>query len=99
MGAKSILFYMEYLQLSWLGHVRRMDYTDLPRRFLTAWLPYKRGVGRPISDFGTTIVRALGTRGIDEREWPRLATDEEWWRNFISITDEERREASLSTSD
>jgi hypothetical protein len=31
--------YLARRQLQWLGHVWRMDWTRLPRKLLTAWVP------------------------------------------------------------
>ena len=69
-----------------------MSTDRLPRKFLTSWIPLPRGVGRPVSDYTDTILKALESVGIGEDVWFHLAKDEFWWRNFIATTDEERKE-------
>ena len=69
-----------------------MSTDRLPRKFLTSWIPLPRGVGRPVSDYTDTILKALESVGIGEDMWFHLAKDEFWWRNFIATTDEERKE-------
>ena len=45
--AESILDYIEKTQLRWYGHVKRLDESRYPRRYLE-WKPHgKRPVGRP----------------------------------------------------
>ena len=92
LGTQSILYYARYLQLSWIGTIRRLSTDRLPRKFLTSWIPLPRGVGRPVSDYTDTILKALESVGIGEDMWFHLAKDEFWWRNFIATTDEERKE-------
>ena len=94
LGAKSILFYMRFLQLSWCGHVSRMNTDCLPRKFLTAWLPNSRRVGRTELNHVDTLLKGLASVGIPEEHWVRLASDEFWWSNFISIPNEEREAAN-----
>ena len=38
LGMEDILYYMRYLQLNWLGKMRRMETHRLPRRLLASWL-------------------------------------------------------------
>ena len=78
LGTKSILYCMRYLQLFWLGAIRRMDADRLPRKLLTSRLPLKRGAGRPISDFSDIILKALASAGIEEGERFMLVADEFW---------------------
>src|ERR1044072_3585315 len=47
LGVENILKFIERGQLSWFGHVKRMDEDRYPRRFYE-WRPMgRRGVGRP----------------------------------------------------
>jgi hypothetical protein len=39
LGLQTIETYLAQRQLQWLGHVCRMDWTRLPRKLLTAWVP------------------------------------------------------------
>ena len=39
LGLQTIDTYLARRQLQWLGHVWRMDWTRLPRKLLTAWVP------------------------------------------------------------
>ena len=51
--------YVARRQLRWVGHVLRMDYSRLPRRMLTAWVPHPRPRGAPRFTSGRTVAKAL----------------------------------------
>jgi hypothetical protein len=46
-------------QLRWLGHVRRMPTTRMPKKLLTAWMPLARLIGRPELAYGQTVLRTV----------------------------------------
>ena len=73
-----------------------MDTDRLPRKFLTSWIPLPRGVGRRACDYTGTILKALASVGIGRYEWFHMAKDRFWWRNFISVPDEERKDLFLA---
>ena len=64
-GAKSVLFYMRCLQLTWLGNVRRMDpgeHGRLPRHLLTSW-HWDSRLTNYNQTYSRTILKALASIG------------------------------------
>ena len=47
LGLRSVGIYMARRRLRWLGHVRRMDWSRLPRKLLSSWVYQARPLGRP----------------------------------------------------
>ena len=84
---------MRYLQLSYLGTMRRMEPHRIPRQLLTSWLPIARPRGRRSVSYTDTITKALKFVGTTVQEWKFLASDEYWWSNFISVSAVERAAA------
>ena len=65
-------------KLSWYGHVKRMDYSRIPRRLLY-WVPEeRRRRGRPVT-WTSGIEEAMRQRHLEEGEWE----DREQWRRKI----------------
>ena len=86
---ESVLDFIERSQLRWYGHVKRMDATRYPRKYLD-WKPTgKRSRGRPrnrwIQNIGDGIRRRNKT--FDEIEEDALYEDRREWRKFIHHDD------------
>ena len=60
LGLQTMDTYLARRQLQWLGHVWRMDWSRLPRKLLTAWVPVeeKRVGGRELT-WGEGVEKAL----------------------------------------
>jgi hypothetical protein len=90
MGLKSVLFTMRYLQLNWLGRMRRMPMSRLPRQLLVSWLPDRR-LSNYNQTYSRTVKKALQSIGIwEEAHWPVLAKLEDEWHQYIQQTEEDR---------
>ena len=89
MGLENVLQTMRYLQLNWLGRVRRMDFDRLPRQLLVSWMPEPRLSNYP-QTYSRTVLKALKSVGIPEADWPELAENETGWNAYIRQTAEER---------
>ena len=83
LGLDTADFYVARRQLRWLGHVARMDYTRLPRRMLSCWVPHKRPRGAPRMTYGRSVIKALDTFHLDHKKWPELAADRLAWRAML----------------
>jgi hypothetical protein len=68
-GLHPIEFYIYHRQLFWLGNVSRMDFSRLPRRMLSCWIPSKRPVGRPRFTYGETVRKALQQFGFTDENY------------------------------
>ena len=65
---ESIIDYIQRKQLSWYGHVKRMDDSRIPRRLLD-WVPEgRRRRGRP-GTWTSGIAEAMRQRHLEEGEW------------------------------
>ena len=89
LGMEDILYYMRYLQLNWLGKMRRMEVHRLPRRMLASWLLEHRSTNYPQS-YWASIKKALRAVEVGESDWKRLSLDEVEWNRVIRRTDGER---------
>ena len=76
--------YIARRHLRWLGHISRMPFDRLPRRWLSSWLPYKRPRGAPEMTLGKTMIKALKTFDIDPKHWPAMAANRNNWRHRIN---------------
>ena len=90
MGLKSVLFTVRYLQLNWLGRVRRVPVSRLPRQLLVSWLPDRR-----LSNYNQTcsraVKKALQSIGVwEEARWPAFAKLEGEWHQRVQQTEEDR---------
>ena len=80
LGLDAADFYVARRQLGWLGHVARMDFSRLPRRMLSCWVPHPRPRGAPRMTYGRTVAKALAVFDISSAKWPALAADRVAWR-------------------
>ena len=85
LGLKTVDHYIVRRQLRWLGHVRRMDFSRMPRRMLSAWVPHKRPVGAPVMTYGRSVLKALKKFNIDPATWGALAADRMVWRETLQL--------------
>ena len=78
-------FYVELRQLRWAGHVARMGYERIPRRFLTSWVFNPRPHGRPQFTYGHSLNKTLKRAELptDFKKWSQLAQNREAWRERI----------------
>ena len=83
LGLDAVDFYLARRQLGWLGHVARMDFSRLPRRMLSCWVPHKRPPGAPRMTYGRTVGKALDVYDLDPKKWPALAADRAAWRAML----------------
>ena len=83
MGLDAIDFYLARRQLGWLGHVARMDFSRLPQRMLSCWVPHQRPPGAPRMTYGRTVGKALDVYDLDPQKWPALAADRAAWRAML----------------
>jgi hypothetical protein len=58
LGLTSLDLIISNRKLRWAGHVRRMDWSRLPRKFLTSWVDVPRCRGRAHS-YGHDLTREL----------------------------------------
>ena len=80
LGLDAADFYVARRQLGWLGHVARMDFSRLPRRMLSCWVPHQRPRGAPRMTYGRSVAKALAVFDISSAKWPALAADRVAWR-------------------
>ena len=78
-------FYVELRKLRWAGHVARMGYERIPRKFLTSWVHNPRPIGRPQFTYGHSLNKTLENAGIttDFEGWSEMAQDRGAWRAQI----------------
>jgi hypothetical protein len=83
LGLQKIEFYYNLRLLRWAGHLARMSFNRLPRKFLTGWFPAQRNQRRT---WGTTLNRVLNRAGVnsDFPIWSNLAQDRAKWQNLVS---------------
>uniref|UniRef100_A0A7S2I8R2 Endonuclease-reverse transcriptase n=2 Tax=Helicotheca tamesis TaxID=374047 RepID=A0A7S2I8R2_9STRA len=83
-------------QLRWLGKIAMMKETRLPRKFINAWHPNPRPVGRPLTTIRHTYLRAL--KLIDELDESDSAGKLDGWMRTIRLNppDWETRRLALT---
>ena len=79
LGLDAVDFYLARRQLGWLGHVARMDFSRLPRRMLSCWVPHKRPAGGQLMTLGRSLAKAMEVFRLDRARWPELAADRVPW--------------------
>ena len=83
LGVTSMAQAIRTRQLRWGGHVARMDFERLPRKFLSAWVVNPRRRGRPQFTYGHSLEKQLRMAQIDTDRWTELAQDRIQWRKTI----------------
>ena len=83
LGLRNVDTYVCRRQLQWAGHVARMGFDRLPRRFLSAWCGRPRPVGRPELTYGATLEAALKFAGVEVDGWMEMAQDRNAWRQVV----------------
>lgn len=72
-------------RLRWLGHVRRMDDSRIPKAMLYGELRVgKRNKGRPKLRFRDIIKRDMKDLNMDVDNWEALADDRSAWRSSLT---------------
>ena len=89
MGLKSILYYLRYLQLNYLGHVSRMPSSRIQRKLLSSWMDKPRLSNYP-QTYSRSMLKAMASVDIPEAHWQDLARDEVCWNKYIRQTDGDR---------
>lgn len=83
LGMESVSKFIEQRQLSWWGHLQRMD-DDVPvRKIWEAKAAKRKKRGRPRETWDDTIGKLLNTRGKTWREGKELAQDRQEWSRFV----------------
>ena len=72
-------------RLRWLGHVIRMDHQRIPRQALHPEFPgFKRGPGRPRTNWMSTVNKDLLRMGITREEVEVAAQNRSEWRRSVA---------------
>mmetsp|Transcript_34064 Transcript_34064/g.40061 ORF Transcript_34064/g.40061 Transcript_34064/m.40061 type:complete len:458 (-) Transcript_34064:220-1593(-) len=83
LSVKSLNYYYYTRLLRWLGHIARMPFSRIPRKFLTGFVEHKRpqGGGRA-GCWGRSACAALEAAGLPKEysAWSLLAQDKVKWR-------------------
>jgi hypothetical protein len=93
LGLTSLDQVISIQKLRWAGHVRRMHWTRLPRKFLTSCVDAPRGRGRTHS-YGHDLSRELQLIGFNmdraavelgvSQSWGAAAQDRGAWRMLVT---------------
>jgi hypothetical protein len=81
LGLRPAGIYMARRRLRWLGHVRRMDWSRLPRKLLSLCVYQARPLGRPRKRWAESIEDDINTAGLKFSNWHEKANEEnklEW---------------------
>ena len=71
-------------QLRWAGHLVRMNYSRMPRKFLNCWTSNRRPTGAPKMTHSRFLHKLLTRNNINPNHWHELAADRVAWKNIIS---------------
>ena len=71
-------------QLRWARHVSRMDWSRLPRKMLSSWVPHKRLVGAPEFTYGRGLMKSIRRLSLDKNNWSAAASDKTSWRKLCT---------------
>ena len=82
LGMRSLNFYLHRRIIKWVGHVARMKFDRLPRKFLTAWVRAPRDLTTRKLHYGTHTTTYLNKIGIFD-DWHTRAQDREDWRAVV----------------
>ena len=72
---RNIEVYVYRRQLRWLGHVSRMPWDRLPRKFLSSWVYSPRPQGGQVYRWGQGMEKAVSEIGLGATEWEEVAAD------------------------
>ena len=97
LGLESILYYLRFMQLNYLGHVSRMPRFRVQRKLITSWMDKPRLSNFP-QTYSRSMLKALASVDIPEDEWQRLAADPISWNKYIRQTDSDRVTARATAS-
>ena len=88
LGVRSLNFYLHRRIIKWVGHVARMPFDRLPRKFLTAWVRGPRGLKQPKLHYGTHIKKCLKKIGVfgpgKLGDWYKRVQDRDGWRAVVN---------------
>jgi hypothetical protein len=93
-GVKSLEVYAYRRQLRWIGHVSRMSWDRLPRKFMSAWCGVPRPASAPNFRWGDGAERAIAAVGLGVREWHKAAADREVWHEVVAGYGEDKNKAN-----
>ena len=68
-------------RINWLGHLERMEYDRMPKKFFTQELEGTRRKGRPRKGWREEVERDLQVLGV--RRWRELVIDWEKWKGIF----------------
>ena len=96
---RSVGIYMARRMLRWLGHVRRMDWSRLPRKLLSSWVYQARPLGRPRKRWAGSIEDDIKTARLTISNLHEKANEENKleWKNRIKKLGEPRKQLSGMT--
>jgi hypothetical protein len=77
------MYHVYRRQLRWSGHVSRMPWGRLPRKFLSSWVYSPRPSGGQVYRRGQGVEKAVKTIGLGVTEWPVVAADRVKWRALV----------------
>lgn len=80
---KPVTEFVEKRQLSWWGHLQRMDRDRPVRQVWEARMTGKRNRGRPKETWDDTVRKTLIEKGLSWAEGRTLAKDKKQWAKFI----------------
>ena len=89
-GLKGIEVYVYRRQLRWIGHVSRMKWDRLPRKFLTAWCNHERPLGRPVYRWSEGAEKAIQSVGLTLENWSVAAANRAQWGALVNPERAER---------
>ncbi|MGL4388826.1 MAG: reverse transcriptase domain-containing protein [Brevinema sp.] len=75
---------IEKRQLSWLGHLIRMDENKIAKLIWKTNIPGKKQRGRPKRNWNESIEEIVQERGMDIKNATLLATDRNKWKKWIA---------------
>lgn len=75
--------FIQKKQLSWWGHLQRLDENRAVKKVWEAKVLNKRKRGRPQTTWDHTIAETLNRKGITWKEAQTKTKDRKQWRNFV----------------
>ena len=69
--------------LRWAGHLARMKYNRLPRRFINSWTSNNRPTGSPNLTYARHLFKIMRRHNINPRNWHTMAANREQWSKII----------------